>query len=401
MLSSPARPGPLYERLLVNDLWLGLVIASALTAFATAAWALRLRAQLRERVTLQQSSERKATERELLLRTLLDASPLAIVFYADAGRIVYTNQSAQRIFFEGEAAEGQNFLRLVASGPAQFRPALLAALDEIVGFDIAGQRQTYHFSRRIIAYGNEPHTLLLVRELTREVARHELEVLKRVVRLISHEVNNSLAPVSSLVHSARQIVKAGERLERLDRVFHTIDERAKHLADFIAGYAALARLPRPQPQEVDWEHLLTRLRALYPQANMSAKAGSRAYFDPGQMEQALINLLKNANEAGGSLADVSLEVVCLDAGGAEVRISDRGRGFSAEGLQNALLPFYTTKAGGSGVGLALVREIVDAHGGYLTLGDREGGGALVTLRLPGRSAPVDPSTRARLTLTHG
>jgi len=401
VLSSLARPGRLYERFLVNDLWLGFVVASALAAFLSAVWAQRLRAQLREQAALQLSSERKATERELLLRTLLDASPLAIVFYADAGRIVYTNQSAQRMFFEGEPAEGQNFLRLVASGPTQFRAALLGVLDEIVGFDIEGQRQTYHFSRRVFAYGGEPHTLLVVRELTREVARHELDVLKRVVRLISHEVNNSLAPVSSLVHSARQVVKAGERLERLDRVFDTIDERAKHLSDFIAGYAALARLPRPRPQEVEWEHLLARLLALYPQARISAPPGSRSYFDPAQIEQALINLLKNANEASGPLGEVSLEVVPLEAGGVDVRVADRGRGFSADGLENALLPFYTTKAGGSGVGLALVREIVDAHGGYLTLADREGGGALVTLRLPGRSAPVDPSTRARLTLTRG
>lgn len=378
-----------------TTLLLALVLVASLVALA------RLRAAGRSEHQARLSTEQRSAEREQLLQTLLDASPFAIVFYADAGRIVYANRFAQRLFFEDQPAEGKNFLRLVESGPKAFRPALLGARDEIAGFDIEGQRETYHFARRTFAFAEEPHTLLVVRQLTREVARHEIEVLKRVVRLISHEVNNSLGPVSSLVHSARQIVKSGERIERLERVFQTVDERAKHLAQFIAGYAALAKLPRPQPLDVDWSGLLARLRTLYPEAQLVAREGARGHFDPVQIEQALINLLKNACEAGGALDQVRLEVSELEGGAAEVRVADAGAGFSPDALEHALLPFYTSKPGGSGVGLALVREVVDAHGGQLTLGSRPGGGALVTLRLPGRAKPVDPAERARLTLTRG
>lgn len=382
------------------------VLLFALTAVALVGsliWALRLRARLGgESARASRELEGRAlAERELLLRTLLDASPLAIVFYGEAGRIVFANGPAQRMFFEDQPAEGKNFLRLVSSGPEAFRSALLGANDEVRSFEIDGQRETYHFVRRTFSYAEEPHTLLVVRHVTREVARHELDVLKRVVRLLSHEVNNSLAPVSSLIHSARQIVKSGERPERLERVFGTIDERAKHLSEFIAGYAALARLPRPNPQEVAWEQVLNRLRVLYPQALLRAAANARGFFDPGQIEQALINLLKNAHEAGGPPEQVELEVVVLEDASAEVRIADRGQGFSAESLENAVLPFFTTKPGGSGVGLALVREIVDAHHGQLTLAPRPEGGALVTLRLPDprKRAVGGESHTARLTLT--
>ena len=372
----------------------------AIGGAAALAWALGLRRQLVAGTHSEQQERRAASERELLLRTLLDASPLAIVFYADAGRIVYTNAPASRMFFEGQAAEGKNFLRLVSSGPEAFRVPLLSANEEIASFEIEGQRETYHFVRRTFAFADEPHTLLVVRHVTREVARHELDVLKRVVRLLSHEVNNSLAPVSSLVHSARQIVKTGERVERLSRVFDTIEERAQHLSQFIAGYAALARLPQPQPQpqELEWETLLGRLRVLYPEAKLTAPSGARGYCDPAQIEQALINLLKNASEAGGRADEVALEVSRLAEGGSQLRVLDRGLGFLPEALENAVLPFFTTKPQGSGVGLPLVREIVAAHGGQLSLGAREGGGAVATLRLPDsrRRSDVIP---ARLTLT--
>ncbi|HET6333507.1 MAG TPA: ATP-binding protein [Polyangiales bacterium] len=359
----------------------------------------RLERALHESTTERSSSEREAEASRSLLRVLLDASPLAVVLCTDAGRIIVDNTAARRLFFADQSAEGQNFLRLVANGPPELQSVLLHASDEIVGLTIDGQHEIYHFSRRKLSYLDTPHTLLLVRPMTREVAQHDIDVLKRVVRLLSHEVNNSLAPVSSLVHSARLILSSGERIERLDRVFDTIEDRSRHLAEFIAGYASLARLPRPAPRSVEWRSLIDKLAALYPAAVLKAPEGAEGFFDPGQLEQALINLLKNANEAGGEPSAVQLHVLPLPDHTTELKVSDRGRGFSPDALEQALLPFYTTKPGGSGVGLALVREIVHAHGGRLTLGAQEGGGAAVRVWLPGPKPTPDADTRARLTLT--
>jgi nitrogen fixation/metabolism regulation signal transduction histidine kinase len=339
--------------------------------------------------------------RDRLLQTLLDASPAAMVFYGDAGRIVYANHFAQHLFFEDRPAEGQNFLQLAANGPPAFRSALLGTQDVIASFELDGQRETYHFSRRVFDYQGELHTLLVVRQLTREVTRHEIELLKRVVRLISHEVNNAVGPVSSLVHSARVILKSAERPERLERVFQTIEERAQHLGQFVAGYAALSKLPKAQPRNQDWSAVLSRLSVLYPGARLSAPAVAHGVFDDVQIEQALINLLKNAHESAGPGVEVTLAVRTDVDGSSLITVGDRGPGFSEQLLKHGVLPFFTSKSGGSGVGLTLVREVVEAHQGQLTLSAQAGGGALVTIRLPGPSAAIEPAARARLTLTRG
>lgn len=371
----------------VLTVWIAWGVASIASGLAIVLYARSVRAHTRD-----------AADRALL-HVLLDASPVALVLCADSGRIVLENAAARRLFFADQSAEGQNFLRLAASGPEAFRTALLQATDEILGLHVDGQYENFHFSRRKLSYLGEPHTLLLVRTMTREVAAHDIDVLKRVVRLISHEVNNSLAPVSSLVHSARMIVGSGERLERLERVFDTVEERSRHLAEFIAGYAGLARLPAPSPRSLEWKTLLDRLSVMYPEAQLMAPVGSSGYFDSSQLEQALINLLKNAYEAGGARESVALRVTPLPEEATELKVLDRGRGFTADSLEHALLPFYTTKPGGTGVGLALVREIVNAHGGQLTLGGQEGGGAAVRMWLPGPRRAPDAESRARLTLT--
>jgi len=336
---------------------------------------------------------------EELLRALIDNNPVALVLCTDAGRIVLDNAAARRLFFEEQSAQGKNFLRLVANGPRALQSALLHASDEIVALGADGQHELYHVSRRQLQHAGAPHTLLMVRPMTREVAQHDIAVLKRVVRLLSHEVNNSLAPVSSLLHSARMIVSSGERIERLQGVFDTIAERSQHLSQFIASYAALARLPQPAARPVEWQAVLSKLSKLFPEAQLGAPLGAMGYFDPGQLEQVLINLLKNAYEAGGPSDAIELRVTALPEQAAELTVSDRGRGFSSDALEHALLPFYTTKAGGSGVGLALVREVVHAHGGSLSLGENAGGGAAVRVWLPGPRAGSTSEERARLTLT--
>jgi two-component system nitrogen regulation sensor histidine kinase NtrY len=224
-----------------------------------------------------------------------------------------------------------------------------------------------------------------------------VEVLKRVVRVISHEVNNSLAPVISLIHSARLIAKNPEHAGKLERVFDTVEERARHLKTFLDGYATLARLPKPRAKQVEWSAFLPQLAALYPQVKWPEPPKTPAFFDPTQVEQVIINLIKNATETGS--ADVEVRLVTHADGATEIDVLDRGPGFGAEALKNALMPLYTTKASGSGMGLSLSQEITEAHGGSIGVSNRPDGGAWIRVILPGRSPSNGDITRSRLTLT--
>jgi nitrogen fixation/metabolism regulation signal transduction histidine kinase len=335
-----------------------------------------------------------------LVQVIADSVPDAVLFFSDLGVIRYANAVARELFFEGRAPEGQNFLRLADDAPLALREALLGESDRLFSMDLDGRRETYHLSRRVFMLSEEPHTLLVVKYMTREISRREVDVLKRVVRVISHEVNNSLAPVTSLVHSARLMVKNPEHLSKLARVFDTIDERTLHLKTFLDGYAALARLPKPRPRSVDYAEFVPALASLYPDVRWPEPPVLHGWFDPIQVEQVIINLVKNAIEAGSDAGTVEVAMRVHEDGTSEVDVLDRGQGFAPEALQNALLPLYTTKDKGSGMGLSLSQEIVEAHGGSISLTNRSDGGAKIRLILPGKAPPTAQDlARSRLTLT--
>jgi nitrogen fixation/metabolism regulation signal transduction histidine kinase len=278
------------------------------------------------------------------------------------------------------------------------KQALVREGDALFTVDEDGQPATYGLSRRFLELSGERHTLLMVKELTTELGRQEIDVWKNVIRIISHELNNSLAPISSMVHSARHIAQHPEQLGKLGRVFDTIEERTAHLTAFLEGYARFARLPKPRPDHVAWQPFLDNLQALFPKVRVGPAPQSDGWFDAGQIQQALINLLKNASEASGQDPHVELMVEAGEGGAASITVADRGSGMSDEVLKNALVPFFSTKEKGTGLGLALCREIVDAHRGKLRLARRQGGGMEITCFLPAKASVVAPRT-GRLTLT--
>jgi two-component system nitrogen regulation sensor histidine kinase NtrY len=340
--------------------------------------------------------------RQRVLPMIADSVPDAVVLFADVGTIQYSNRVARDLFFEGRNPEGQNFIRLVSAAAAPLREALLGETDRFFSVEVDGRRESYHLSRRTFVADEEPLTLLVVKYMTREIARREVEVLQRVVRVISHEVNNSLAPISSLMHSARMIAAKLEHSDKYQRVFDVIDERASHLRSFLEGYAALARMPRPRLVETDWSHLFVQVATLYPDLPLPDAPAHHGWFDETQVEQMLINLIKNACEAGSPVSDIELKVSCGEDGSSEIDVLDRGPGFSPEAMQHAVLPLYTTKPNGSGMGLALSREVAEAHGGSLDVSNRPGGGGWIRVRLAGRAVRVaSDASRSRLTLTRG
>jgi two-component system nitrogen regulation sensor histidine kinase NtrY len=325
-------------------------------------------------------------QRELLLETALERSPVAILLVGPMDRIIYSNREARHLLLGGRGLlEGHSFTQLAAGCPPELREVLASQTDGLFEVRHGDAVETFHLSRRAFQINYRRHELVLLRRLTGELGRQEAEIWKKVLRVLSHELNNSLAPISSLVHSARVIASEPRHAHRAGEVFDTLRERIDHLQRFLDGYARFARLPRPRKEEVPWEHFLDTVSD-FPQVRLIAPLpAAPGWFDPSQLRQVLVNLFKNAVEAGnGGSAEVGLRVEAAPAGGTWIQVSDKGRGMDEETMRQALLPFYSTKPEGSGLGLALCREILEAHGGKISLQSQPGQGTVVTCWLPPR-----------------
>jgi two-component system nitrogen regulation sensor histidine kinase NtrY len=318
--------------------------------------------------------------RELLLDTMVQNTPVAMLLVDPGGHVVYGNLAARKLLHGGRRVEGMLLPAILQSAPEALREAVERGGDGLFVVDSEGEEEIYYLARSGFRLNGRAHELFVLRHLTVELHRQEVRTWKKVIRVISHELNNSLAPVASLAHSGGELVKLG-KYDQLEKVFATIADRAKHLEQFIQGYARFAKLPAPRPEPTEWVQLVDRLRAQIDFKIEGELPEVRGRFDPAQLEQALVNLLRNAHESGSPASEVVLRVRKQPSSVA-IEVSDRGGGMTETVLSNALLPFYSTKREGTGLGLALVREIAEAHGGRVSLANRSGGGLTVTITIP-------------------
>lgn len=322
-------------------------------------------------------------QRELLLDTMVQNTPVAMLLVDPARHVVLGNLAARKMMGDGRRLEGHSLDALLDASPPPVREAFERGGDGMFTVGDDDHEDIYHLARRMFRLNGRSHELILLRQMTTELRRQEVQTWKKVIRVISHELNNSLAPIASLAHSGIELLRRGQH-EKLPIALATIEERARHLDGFLRDYARFAKLPAPRTEPMRLPQFIEKLRTQVGFGIDGTIPDETVRFDPAQMEQALLNLLKNAHESGTAPEAVSVAVRRI-ADGWRIDVLDRGTGMNESVLANALLPFYSTKRSGTGLGLALAREIAEAHGGRIALLNRDGGGLCVSMVLPGQS----------------
>ena len=322
-------------------------------------------------------------QREMLLDTVTQNSPVALILIDSHRRVAYANLAARHLLNDGRAFIGKDWSEILEESPAELRLAAARAEDCLFTTHLDGAEETFHFSMRPFLLQSRPHVLYSFKHLTRELSRQEVATWKKLIRVLNHEINNSLAPIASLAQTGTELVRLGEQ-DELSPTFAAIAERAEHLNRFLQGYSEFARLAAPRLEPVQWAPFVDEIVRQLRCRVAGPLPSEPAWLDRAQMGQALINLLTNAHQAGGPAEEIELAIT-RSGPMVRVEVRDRGPGMSEQVMAHALLPFYSTKRSGTGLGLALAREIVEAHGGQIQLNNREGGGLCVTLLLSARA----------------
>jgi nitrogen fixation/metabolism regulation signal transduction histidine kinase len=329
-----------------------------------------------------------ALEASALLRTVMEEISVAVFAFDQEQRLKLANRAGEQLL--GSAVERMLERTAAELGLAQcLEGPPVRTLQGV----FAGSMGRWALRRSTFRQHGQSHQLVVLADLSQALREEERQAWQRLLRVLGHELNNSLAPIRSISGSLGQLM-AREPLpadwrQDLKEGLAIISTRAEALSRFMGDYSRLARLPQPKLQPVELGPLLHRVLGLEHRLKVALTAGPEAKVsgDPDQLEQLLINLVRNAVDAS---SETKGAVCCTwrKAGAqVEVRVEDEGPGLS--NTANLFVPFFTTKPSGSGIGLALSRQIAEAHGGSLTLENRSGqAGCVARLLLPLAAAPA-------------
>jgi nitrogen fixation/metabolism regulation signal transduction histidine kinase len=327
-----------------------------------------------------------ALEATSLLRAVMAEIDVAIVVFDARGRLKLANRAAERLL-------ATPVERLVGADAAELALAdcLEGELARTLERDFPGGTGRFGVRRATVREGGEPHQLLVIANLSSALREEERTAWQRLIRVLGHELNNSLAPIKSIAGSLSRRVGqpelSDEARDDLKRGLAVISERADSLTRFMEGYSRLARLPPPRKRPVELSSFVSSVVALEKRAAVAVAGGPdlSVEVDPDQLQQLLINLIANGAEAAADRPTASGAEIMLrwsrDGSELLLEVVDDGPGLANP--SNLFVPFFTTKPKGSGIGLVLCRQIAEAHGGSLRLRNRDDAtGCIAELRLP-------------------
>jgi two-component system, NtrC family, nitrogen regulation sensor histidine kinase NtrY len=323
-----------------------------------------------------------AVEATALLRKVMEEIEVAAFAFDPQQQLRLVNRAGERLL--AQPAERLLARDATSLGLAQY---LIGEPEQTLQRSFPGATGRWGIRRSQFREGGLPHQLLVVTDLTRPLREEELQAWQRLVRVLGHELNNSLTPIKSIAQSLENLVKTEPRpedwTEDMGRGLNVIATRSESLSRFMSAYARLAKLPPPKFGPVEINALLRRVTSLETRMPVFFEECPplTVQGDADQLEQVLINLVRNAVDAAQETSGRVFLRHLRTANTVQIIVRDEGPGLS--NTSNLFVPFFTTKRGGSGIGLVLSRQIAEAHNGSVSLRNAlDGPGCEASLTLP-------------------